>query len=348
MAEKMTLKDYLLTQGVPGAMINRLAAFRKTYGKPEDTSRIRPPKTMFIDAYKDSSGKIVSKGVLRKALATVLAGDNLLLIGEKGSGKNTLADTLAFLCGRPIYECQMHVHADAETLLGKDTFRPVPVEREIVVGVDKAGAPIKTTVIERQGEVHFNIAQYAESGKVGGFAVVDEVNMTRAEAIAVLNSTLDDRRRIDIPGYGMLDMHPAARVIATMNHGYAGTQELNEALQDRFVPVEVPAMSAEEISEFFSTRFAGIHKELAKQLGLLFHDMLGRVNAQDLSGRCVSLRGLIQGTHLIQQGLTVHEALSTTIAGRTFDAAERKTLQQLVDTRIPKSWTPEWAISEME
>lgn len=35
---------------------------------------------------------------------------------------------------------------------------------------------------------------------------------------------------IDVPGYDKIDLHPAARFIGTMNYGYAGTKELNEAL----------------------------------------------------------------------------------------------------------------------
>ena len=55
----------------------------------------------------------------------------------------------------------------------------------------------------------------------------------QSEALAVLHGTLDFRRSIDVPGYERIDLHPATRFIATMNYGYAGTKELNEALVSR-------------------------------------------------------------------------------------------------------------------
>lgn len=348
--KKLSLKEYLIKQDVPTAMIRELASFRKTHGDmdPEYAARVRPPKVMYVDAYTDESGRVISRGILRRALAAFLAGDNLLLTGPKGSGKNVLADTLAFITNRPLFEMPMHVHADAESLLGKDTFKPVPVEREIVVGVDKDGKPIKTTVIERQGEVQFNLAQFVISMQIGGVAVLDEINMARPEATAVLHSILDDRKRVDIPGMGLVQAHPAARVIATMNYGYAGTQELNEALSDRFVPLEVPAMTIDEITLFMETRFPGIKPDLAKQLGALFHEMLKKVEATELQSRSVTFRGLLQAVRLILMGLSPHEAVTTCVVNRTFDQYERKLLTTLVDARFPKSWTAVWAFPKGE
>lgn len=57
--------------------------------------------------------------------------------------------------------------------------------------------------------------------------------MAKNDAVSVLHATLDYRRSIDVPGYKKIDLHPAARFIGTMNYGYAGTKELNEALDLR-------------------------------------------------------------------------------------------------------------------
>ena len=68
--------------------------------------------------------------------------------------------------------------------------------------------------------------------------------MARNEALAVLHSLLDYRRMMDIPGYDLLELHPATRFIATMNYGYAGTRELNEALASRFVVLRLPVITS--------------------------------------------------------------------------------------------------------
>lgn len=82
----------------------------------------------------------------------------------------------------------------------------------------------------KNGEVQFRPGPVYECATRGGFGVFDEINMARNEAMAVLHSLLDYRRRIDIPGYRMIEVDPACRFIATMNYGYSGTREMNEAL----------------------------------------------------------------------------------------------------------------------
>lgn len=44
-----------------------------------------------------------------------------------------------------------------------------------------------------------------------------------------------------------MELHPATRFIATMNYGYAGTKELNEALVSRFVVIQMPMISKESL-----------------------------------------------------------------------------------------------------
>ena len=46
----------------------------------------------------------------------------------------------------------------------------------------------------------------------------------------MLHAALDFRRVLDVPGYRPVPLDDAARFIGTMNYGYAGTRELNEAL----------------------------------------------------------------------------------------------------------------------
>lgn len=110
---------------------------------------------------------------------------------------------------RPCYNLSFHINMDAFSMIGNDIFR--------------------------NGEVVFRPGPIYQSAVDGGFCILDEINMARNEALAVLHSVLDFRRTIHIPGYDQIPVHPATRFIATMNYGYAGTRELNEALASRFV-----------------------------------------------------------------------------------------------------------------
>ena len=51
----------------------------------------------------------------------------------------------------------------------------------------------------------------------GGFGILDEINMAKNDAVSVLHAAHDYRRIIDVPGYDKIPLHPAARMIGTMN-----------------------------------------------------------------------------------------------------------------------------------
>ena len=148
------------------------------------------------------------KEVWEQALAAILCGENLLLAGGKATGKNVLAENLAAAFGRPAWDISFHVNMDAASLIGMDTF---------------AG-----------GQVVFRPGPVYRCAQCGGFGVLDEINMAKNEALAVLHAVLDFRRAIDVPGYDRIPLAEETRFIATMNYGYAGTRELNEALTSRF------------------------------------------------------------------------------------------------------------------
>ena len=122
----------------------------------------------------------------------------------EATGKNVLAENLAAAFGRPVWNMSMYVNIDAASLIGADTLK--------------------------EGEVVFREGSVCQCARLGGFGVLDEVNMAKNEALAVLHAALDFRRVLDVPGYRPVPLDDAARFIGTMNYGYAGTRELNEAL----------------------------------------------------------------------------------------------------------------------
>ena len=50
-----------------------------------------------------------------------------------------------------------------------------------------------------------------------------------------------------VPGYDKIVVRPETRFIGTMNYGYAGTRELNEALTSRFAVLDMPLISDEKM-----------------------------------------------------------------------------------------------------
>jgi nitric oxide reductase NorQ protein len=79
--------------------------------------------------------------------------------------------------------------------------------------------------------------------------------MAKNESLAVLHATLDFRRIIDVPGYDRIELAPCTRFIATMNYGYAGTREINEALASRFMVINMPIISEEDLQKLLTAQF---------------------------------------------------------------------------------------------
>ena len=175
--------------------------------------------------------------IWNQAVTALLCGENILLVGHKATGKNIFAENLAATFGRPKWDISFHVNMDAASLIGMDTFR--------------------------NGEVTFRPGPVYSAAKSGGFAILDEINMAKSEAMAVLHATLDFRRTIDVPGYDRIDLHPATRFIATMNYGYSGTKELNEALVSRFAVIKMPMISKDNLIKLIQDKFETISEQAA-------------------------------------------------------------------------------------
>ncbi|MEE0954947.1 MAG: MoxR family ATPase [Eubacterium sp.] len=296
------LIDFLKNQGVSPDLLDRVAAYRKEYDAMELPDRIsrRIP---------EPEVRYYGTKVWEKAIAALLSGENLLLAGPKATGKNVLAENLACLFGRPLWDVSFHVNVDAAYLIGTDTYDG-------------------NKVSFRPGPVH-NCATY------GGFGVLDEINMARNEALAVLHATLDFRHVIDVAGYDRIPVSPAARFIGTMNYGYAGTRDLNEALCSRFAILDMPLIEEADLQSLLTDVFPNLKDKILRQFVLLFYEIEKKAEAAEISERALDLRGLIDAIRLMDKGISSGDALEMTIVNKTFDAYERKLVMDVIKSRIP-------------
>ena len=238
----------------------------------------------------------------------LLLGENLLLSGPKATGKNILAENLAWMFGRPVYTVSFNANTDSSALIGTDTFRG--------------------------GEVSLRPGVVSEAAKNGGFCILDEINMAKNDAVAVLHSVLDYRRLIDVPGYDMIRMHPAARFIATMNYGYAGTRELNEALVSRFSVIQMPALSDERLETLLKREAPGASDAELKNCVGLFMDLHEKAVNGEISPNAVDLRGLISALRLCENGMAAKDAVTLCITNKCFDDYEHTLVDDIVMSRF--------------
>ena len=290
---------FLQEQGIAPCLIDSLEAYKAAYPWSNQDRPLLAPGFQYY-----------GKEIWEQALGALLAGENLLLVGAKATGKNVLAENLAYCFGRGDWNVSFHVNMDAAMMLGSDTFR--------------------------DGQVQFRPGPVYECASQGGFCILDEINMARNEALAALHSMLDFRRILDIPGYGRLKMHPATRFIATMNYGYAGTRELNEALASRFAVIALPPANEHMLANLLEKQYGHLSDKIRSSVIALFMDLQLKYQQGEISSKAVDLRGMLGALGIYQQGLGMRSALQMGLVNKVFNEDERQIIQDLLDLRIGK------------
>jgi midasin (ATPase involved in ribosome maturation) len=295
--------EALKNQGVNEHLLADIQSFRERYPVSEQLAdRVLQPMLPYY-----------GKDIFEMAAYALLEGQNILLTGAKATGKNILAENLAWVFGRPTYNISFHVNTDSSSLIGTDTFR--------------------------DNEVQLRTGPVYECAVNGGFGVFDEINMAKNDAVSVLHATLDYRREIDVPGYSRIRLHDAARFIGTMNYGYAGTRELNEALVSRFLVIEMPQVTAETLERILRDLFPDMTAGGMEQVCGLFLDLQTKAGNNEISTKPLDLRGLIGALRTVRAGLAPLPAIRMGIVNKSFDLFEREMVEDIVMTRIPAGWT---------
>ena len=290
--------EFLEKEQIDQGIIDGIREYREKYpAAPELAGRVPRPRYHYY-----------GKDVWEAAAAALLCGENLLLAGSKATGKNVLAENLAMAFGRPAWDVSFHVNMDAASLIGMDTF----------VG----------------GQVTFRPGPVYLCAKNGGFGILDEINMAKNEALAVLHATLDFRRAIDVPGYDRVEVDPAARFIGTMNYGYAGTRELNEALVSRFVVIRMPALEEGQLRRLLLADAPGASEEDVKRCVGLFLDLNEKAINGEISTRPVDMRGMVAALRMMTDGMDAKDAIALGITNKCFDEYEHQLVQDVVMTRF--------------
>jgi nitric oxide reductase NorQ protein len=298
----MGIVENLLKQNVNEKLIEDALYFKKYYKLEENlTNRVSNSKNYFY-----------GKEIWDMSISAILEGENILLSGQKATGKNLLADNITQLFGRPQWNTSFHINTDSTTLIGTDTF----IDNEVKL---------------RHGSVY-------ECAIHGGFGIFDEINMAKNDAIAVLHSALDHRRIIDVAGYERINLHPATRFIGTMNYEYAGTKELNEALVSRFMVIDIPKVEEDKLMTILKNEFPDADEEKLIQFAGIFLDLQLKSQNGEISSKSIDLRGLIASLKTIKRGLKPGLAINMGITGKTFDTYEKEIVQDIIRTRIPSKW----------
>lgn len=291
--------EFLRSEGVSERILKDVEDFRQFYRlKDGCLSRIPVPQYHYY-----------GKEIWEEALSTILAGENLLLVGPKATGKNVLAMGLSAAFRRPEWDVSFYINTDAGSLIGQDTFE--------------------------NGRVTLRKGPILQCAEEGGFGVLDEINMAKNESLAVLHAALDFRRIIDVPGYNRIALSDATRFIGTMNYGYAGTREINEALASRFMIIQMPVITEQNLKKLIRDKYPELREEYLSQFAQLFSDVRRKCEGGEISTKALDLRGLLAAIRMMSRGLPAVQALQLGIVNKCFDEYERQLVQDMIAVRFP-------------
>ena len=110
----------------------------------------------------------------------------------------------------------------------------------------------------------------------------------------------------------------------------------NEALVSRFVVVDMPVISSENLEKLIRKGFPTLSESWLKQFAALFQDLRKKCDSGEISTKALDLRGLLAALHLIEKGLRSGPALELGIVNKVFDPFERQLAADTVWARIPK------------
>lgn len=290
--------DYLRSCGASDflimSMLKEIEPIEKYEGLEDYIPKNLSKDELFIDYHKFVS----------RAVAYMLTGENILLKGDKGVGKNVMATTLAWLFRKPVGTISLNSNTSLADLVGDKTL-----EGDNVV---------------------FELEILPKLAAQGGIVVLDEMNAADPALLTGLNRLLDDNREIHVSGYGTIQADEGFRAIATLNPNFVGTVELNEATESRLRPFLFP--SNDSIVEILQQKVPNANKVVLEKINRVYQMVQRLVKEEEVSDRVLDIRGMIATAKVVTLfGMDLRTELEGNIADKITDEYEREALLTVFD-----------------
>ena len=111
--------------------------------------------------------------------------------------------------------------------------------------------------------------------------------------------------------------------------------ELNEALTSRFVVIQMPTITQDDLEKLLRTQFPDLASKYVRQFALLFLDLQKKCDSAEISTKALDLRGMLDALRLIRRGIPAGAALDMGITNKAFDSYEQGLIRDVIAARIP-------------
>jgi len=274
------------------------------------------PSAIYQNARADGE-----ESILNQALIAALTQSALIFSGEKSTGKNVCAETLAYVLGRPYYRINFERDMLLEDVFGSKTTDNSAAEKlelelaKAKIKVELASDKASDEDFEKAAMFELFKAQSASIrlvqatsdiirwAKEGGVMMFDEVNMANANILqAVMNSAADGEKTLIVPGVENIKLHDKCVLLAGMNPGYAGTMELNTATKSRcgFINFDFPETIKAQLKANFSEGTPLKEKQFAI-CDDLYKDFKAAVDQGRVTNDCINIRGFVNALKAVER-----------------------------------------------
>lgn len=258
----------------------------------------------------DESGFYVDSMNWKFLVRNIIKHKNTMLIGPTGTGKTELVIEIAKKLNLNINIYDMGAMQDPLTdLLG-------------------------THRLEGNSSV-FDYAQFVEDVQKPGIILLDELSRAPQMAMNILFPCLDSRRelRIDIAGSNNIrkvKVHPECVFIATANIGaeYSGTQDIDAALLNRFLPLQLDYMPS-KIEEHVLIVRTEIDKTSAKTI-CNYAKQIRESYKNEVLSKSISTRETLAISELVVDGFTIQDAFKYIIFQKFMSDDEITTMKSIL------------------
>lgn len=258
----------------------------------------------------DDNGFYVDPTNWKYIVRNIIKKKNTILIGPTGTGKTELIFEVANQLGLECNTYDMGAMQDPLTdLLG--THRLV------------------------NGNSVFDTAKFVSDIQKPGIILLDELSRAPQMAMNILFPCLDSRRelRLDIADSNTerkVKVHPECVFIATANIGadYSGTQDIDAALLNRFLPLQLDYMPQEIEAHVLEVR-GGVSAAAAYHISEIAAEIREAYKADSIT-KSISTRETINIAEMVADGFSVSEAFSMVVFNKFMDKEEVVTLKSIL------------------
>jgi len=266
---------------------------------------------------------IISDVKWKYLVRSVLRGNNLMITGPAGCGKTLAVSTVAKAMARPFFYFNLGATQDPRSSL------------------------IGNTHFNKDTGTYFADSTFVRAIQTEGAVILlDELSRAHPEASNILMTVLDETQRYlrvdESPSSPVVEVAKGVSFLATANIGveYTGTREMDRALKDRFMILEMDVLTKEQqaflikqvcpsLSESVITILTGIYNQIQNEV----ESGSGKISTG------ISTRTILAASSLICDGFSIKDSIEVCVFPYFSNDggldSERTYVRQIVQKFIP-------------